>query len=150
MEKTMVLMIGIPASGKSTFYQNKLAKDFVRVNLDTLKTRERENELIDKCFSEGKSFVIDDTNVTRSLRQGFIAWALYHRYHVVGYFMRSRVKECVSRNRQRTGDARVPDTAIANMSNKLQQPRWDEGFDKLYYVEIKDGDYVISEWRKDK
>lgn len=150
MEKTMVLMIGIPASGKSTFYQNKLSEDYVRVNLDTLKTRERESELIDKCFSEGKSFVIDDTNVTKDLRQGFIAWALHHGYRVVGYFMRSRVKECVSRNRQRTREARVPDTAIANMSNKLQQPHWDEGFDELYYVEIKNGDYVISKWREDK
>ena len=72
MEKTMVLMIGIPASGKSTFYQKKLSKDYVRVNLDTLKTRDREYELISKCFYEGKSFAIDDTNVIRQLRQIFM------------------------------------------------------------------------------
>ena len=150
MERTMVLMIGIPASGKSMFYQNKLSKDFIRVNLDTLKTRDRENELIDNCFSEGKSFVIDDTNVTKYLRQGYIGWALHHGYRVVGYFMRSRVKECVSRNRERTGAARIPDTAIASMSNKLQLPSWDEGFDELYFVEIRDGDFTVSEWREDK
>ena len=150
MEKTMVLMMGIPASGKSTFYQKRLSADCVRVNLDTLKTRERENELISRCFSEGKSFAIDDTNVTRALRSGFIVWAKLYGYRVVGYFMRSRVQECVKRNQQRTGDARIPDTAIANMSNKLQIPCRSEGFDELFFVEIKDGDFLIAEWRDDK
>ena len=43
--KRMVIMMGIPGSGKSTFYQRYLRQDFVRVNLDTLKTRHREKLL---------------------------------------------------------------------------------------------------------
>ena len=148
MEKTMVLMIGIPASGKSTFYQNKLSADFVRVNLDTVKTREREYDLICKCFYEGKSFAIDNTNVFKQLRRYYISMAQLMKYRVVGYYMRSSVKECLTRNLQRTGKARVPDHVIEKMARNIQRPCWSEGFDELYYVEIKDGEYVISEWKK--
>jgi predicted ABC-type ATPase len=47
MEKVLVIMMGIQGSGKSTFYHQFLAKDFVRVNLDTLKTRNQEKLLIE-------------------------------------------------------------------------------------------------------
>ena len=148
MDRKMVLMVGIPGSGKSTFYKKILEPDYVRVNLDTLKTRARESALISRCFSEGKSFAIDDTNVTKELREGFISQAKTHGYQVIGYFMRSSVKECVARNHKRTGAARVPDQVVANMSNRLELPSWDEGFDELYYVEITEKGYNISAWRK--
>ena len=148
MEKTMVLMIGIPGSGKSTFYRQRLSTDFVRVNLDMLKTREREKELISRCFSEGKSFVIDDTNVTRQLRESFILPARRQGYRIVGFYMRSSVSECAARNRQRTGAARVPDHVIANMSNRLELPSRSEGFDELYYVELREDAYAVTEWRE--
>jgi len=36
--KTVIILIGIPASGKSTFYE-RYFPEFSRINLDTLKTR---------------------------------------------------------------------------------------------------------------
>lgn len=42
MTMELVLLIGIPGAGKSTFYQRHLAGTHVRVNLDTLKRRPRE------------------------------------------------------------------------------------------------------------
>ena len=53
MQKTMIIMMGLQGSGKSTFYEKYLSKDHVRVNLDTLKTRNKEHLLIDECLSEG-------------------------------------------------------------------------------------------------
>ena len=55
MQKTMAIMMGIQGSGKSTFYSKHLSEDYVRVNLDTLKTRHQESLLIEECFIEGKS-----------------------------------------------------------------------------------------------
>lgn len=52
MDKTIVIMIGLQGSGKSTFYQTHLSVDFVRVNLDTMKTRHQEKLLIDGCICE--------------------------------------------------------------------------------------------------
>ena len=150
MNHTMVLLIGIPGSGKSTFFEKKLAADHVRVNLDTLKTRNREAQLIDICFEERNSYCVDNTNLTREERAKYIEKAKAHGWRVVGYFMKSVLKDCIARNALRTGDARIPAKAVAAMSNRMELPARDEGFDELYFVEIKDRDYVISEWREDK
>ena len=64
--------------------------------------------------------------------------------------MKSVVKDCIARNEQRDGNARLPARAVAAMSNRMALPSRDEGFDELYFVEIKDGDFAVSEWREDK
>ena len=150
MRNSMILLIGIPGSGTSTFFQRKLAADHVRVNLDTLKTRNREARLIDACFGEGKSFCVDNTNLTREERAKYIAKAKANGWQVIGYFMKSVVKDCIARNEQRDGDARLPARAVAAMSNRMELPSRGEGFDELYFVEIRGGDFEVSEWREDK
>lgn len=147
MERTMVLMIGIQGSGKSTFYQKYLADDYVRVNLDTLKTRGREERLISECFQEGKSFAVDNTNPTKADRQRYIPLAKHWGYKIVGYYMGSRLHECIQRNDQRSGRAKIPVTAIAATSKKLQLPSFDEGFDELYYVKNDGQIMTVEEWR---
>lgn len=148
MEKTMVLMIGIQGSGKSTFYHKYLADDYVRVNLDTLKTRHREEQLVSECFREGKCFAVDNTNPTRADRQRYIPLAQYWGYKVVGYFMESKLQACIKRNNQRSGSAKISATAIAATSNKLQLPSFDEGFDELYFVKNDGQRMTIEEWRE--
>lgn len=148
MEKTMIVMIGIQGSGKSTFYHKYLADSYVRVNLDTLKTRHQENLLIAECIRDGKSFAIDNTNPTRADRQRYIPLAQYAGYRIVGYFMESKLKPCIERNSQRTGKEKIPAAAIAATSNKLQIPAYDEGFDELYFVKNDGQTMSIEEWRK--
>ncbi len=150
MRNSMILLIGIPGSGKSLFFQNKLSADHIRVNLDMLKTRKREANLIDTCFAEGRDFCVDNTNLTREEREKYILIAKERGWLVVGYFMKSVLKDCIARNEQREGDAKLPAKAVAAMSNRMELPRQDEGFDELYFVEIKNGRYEISEWRKEK
>lgn len=147
MGKTMVLMMGIQGSGKSTFYQNYLADEFVRVNLDTLKTRHQERLLIADCLETGRSFVVDNTNPTRADRQRYIPLAQYWGYKIVGYFMESKLQVCIARNNQRTENAIIPPGAIAATSNKLQMPSYDEGFDELYFVKNDGQTMTIEEWR---
>ena len=139
-------MMGLQGSGKSTFYTKHLSKDYVRVNLDTLKTRSRERLLMDECMGEGKSFVIDNTNPTRADRARYIALAREQGYHVIGYFMESKIKDCIARNSLREGNARVPNIAIAATSNKLEIPSFDEGFDELYFVKNDGEAMIIEEW----
>lgn len=148
MEKTMVIMMGIQGSGKSTFYHKYLADSFVRINLDTLKTRHQENLLISECIQSGKSFAVDNTNPTREDRQRYIPSAQHAGYKVIGYFMESKLKTCIERNNQRTGLARIPATAIAATSNKLQIPSYDEGFDEIYFVKNDGKTMVIEDWRE--
>ena len=147
MVKTMVILMGIQGSGKSTFYATQLSNDYVRVNLDTLKTRYQEGLLIDKCFNEEKSFAVDNTNPTKEVRAKYINLAKANGYRVIGYFMQSRIKDCIKRNAIREGKARVPEKAIIATSNKLEMPSFEEGFDELYFVMNDDSNITIKEWK---
>ena len=147
MQKTMIIMMGLQGSGKSTFYEKYLSKDHVRVNLDTLKTRNKEHLLIDECLSEGKNFAIDNTNPTRADRARYISLAQENGYYIIGYFMESKIKDCSARNALREGKARVPDCAIAATSNKLEIPSFEEGFNELYFVKNDGEAMIVEKWR---
>ena len=56
--------MGIPGSGKSTFYSQEFFHTHVRVNLDMLCTRNRERRLLDFCFQTIKPLAVDNTKVT--------------------------------------------------------------------------------------
>ena len=148
MDKTLAIIMGIQGSGKSTFYRKHLSKDFVRVNLDTLKTRHQEKLLIEKCLQQGKSFAVDNTNPTKADRQRYIPAAKDAGYRIIGYFMESKLQACIERNNNRTGSARIPAMAIAATSNKLQIPSYDEGFDELYFVKNDGKTMTIENWRE--
>lgn len=144
--KKAIILIGIQASGKSTFYRRKLAEDFVHINLDTLHTRNKERLMLEDCLRKGCSFVVDNTNPTAADREKYITRAKEFGYEIEGYFFRSVIKDCVERNRARQGKARVPDKAIACTSNQLEMPSLREGFDRLYFVRIEENEFVIEEW----
>ena len=145
-QKSMFIMMGIQGSGKSTFCARFLP-DAVRVNLDTLHTRNKEALLIADCLENARDYVVDNTNPAREDRARYIPKAKEAGYRVIGYFMQSRIQDCIQRHAQRTGKVRVPDGAIAMTSNKLEMPSYEEGFDELYYVKNEDDNMEIYEWR---
>ena len=144
-EKTAIIFIGIQASGKSTFYRERF-KDHVHINLDTLHTRNKEKILLQKCVEKGDSFVVDNTNPTKADREKYIQAARDHGYRIHGYYFQSSISDCIARNRKRKGKARIPDQAVASTHRKLELPKYGEGFDALFYVCLKDGNFAISAW----
>ena len=145
--KTAFILIGIQGSGKSEFCRQFLP-NVARINLDSLKTRSNERRAIEECHAHACDYVVDNTNPTRADRERYISAAKANGYQVVGYFMQSWLQECITRNNLREGRAKIPAKAIAATSNRLELPRKDEGFDKLYFVE-NDGTVMrISEWRE--
>lgn len=68
---TMAVMTGIQASGKSTFCKSNLP-GYVRINLDTLHTRNKENLAMDEAFCAKRDIVIDNTNPTAAERRKYI------------------------------------------------------------------------------
>lgn len=144
--KTAYIMIGIQGSGKSTFC-SKFLPDVVRINLDTLHTRNKEALLIADCHEKGCDYVVDNTNPTRKDREKYIQAAKDAGYRVIGYFMQSRLQECIQRNNLREGKEKIPSKAIAMTSNKLEMPSYTEGFDELYFVQNDGRTMTISEWR---
>ncbi len=146
--KTAYIMMGIQGSGKSTFCAKYLS-DVIRINLDTLHTRNKESLLIVDCQIKGVDYVVDNTNPTREDRARYILPAKNAGYHVVGYFMQSRLQECIRRNDLREGKARIPSKAIAMTSNKLEMPSRSEGFDELYFVKNDGETMSVCEWREE-
>ncbi len=147
MNKTIAILMGLQGSGKSTFYKMYLSDNFVRVNLDTLKTRHQEKLLIEECLLNKSNFAVDNTNPTRLDRERYIVPAKEAGYRIIGYFIESKIKDCMQRNSLREGKTRVPEKAIAATSNKLEIPSYDEGFDELYFVKNNGETMTIEEWR---
>lgn len=139
-----VLLIGIPGSGKSSFYRERFFDTHVRISLDMVKTRERERVLAAACLLAGQSFVVDDTNVLRSQRAAFVEPARAAGFRVAGYEMTCDLKRAWMRNRGR-GRRAVPPAGIAAAAKRLQRPTWSEGFDALFSVDADGGGFVVRE-----
>lgn len=148
-EKEAIIFIGIQASGKTSYY-NQYFSEYEHINLDTLHTRNKENIMLLECAEHEKSFVVDNTNPTAKDREKYIEIAKSNGYRVWGYYFCSAIEECKQRNLQREGKAKVPDKALACTHNKLELPKYEEGFDRLYYVHIDNGSFITEEWDAEK
>ena len=81
----MAILVGSPGSGKSTFTFNHL-KDYVRINRDTLKTKEKCLSEAEKNMKLGKNVVIDNTNPTKDDRKPYIDLAVANNYKCICFY----------------------------------------------------------------
>ena len=127
----LILFVGIPASGKTTFYHRVLEdRNLDCVSLDVLGTRARERAAFEAALAARR------------------APAKAAGYRVVGLFFQSVVADCLARNEQREGKARVRPQAVHGMSGQLELPSFDEGFHQLFFVRIADGLFEIEPWKE--
>ncbi|MBP1046639.1 AAA family ATPase [Enterococcus sp. BWM-S5] len=146
----VILLMGLQASGKSTFYKEHFSDSHLRVNLDMLHTRNKEKRLLLTCLEISQSVVIDNTNPTKLDRQRY--FELLDRADVtfIGYYFQSKLTDCLKRNQQRTGKAHLPEIALKATAAKLELPSFDEGFSELYYVtQTADQAFSIKEWENE-
>ena len=148
-EKTAIIFIGIQASGKSTFYRERLS-GLVHISLDELNTRNKERLLLTECIENGRSFVIDNTDPEPADRQRYIEPARAAGYRIVGCYFSSSISECIARNALREGKARIPEKGIAATHKKLVLPSYDEGFDELYFVKTADDGFICERWEQNE
>ena len=72
-----------------------------------------------------------------------------NKYKVIGYYFQSKIEDSIDRNNARIGKEKIPEIGIKGTFNKLEIPSVNEGFDELYYVEIKDDKFVIKDWQNE-
>lgn len=145
-----VIFIGIQATGKSTFYTQRFAETHVRISLDMLKTRPREERLLLQCIRERKPFVVDNTNVLVRERSRYISAAKGAGYMVIGYYFETDLADALERNNQREGKAAIPWKGVVAKFRAMQRPRYAEGFDRLFLVRIgAGGEFVVRDWQED-
>jgi predicted kinase len=151
----IVILIGLQASGKSTFFRTCLAATYEYISKDQMRNNKhpgrRQAQLIEEALQKGHSVVIDNTNPTVEVREPLIGLGRMYGAEITGYYFKSQVRQCLERNRLREGMARVPDVAIYTTAKKLVPPSYKEGFDKLFYVRITgDTTFEIQEWKEDQ
>ncbi len=129
-----VIFIGIQGAGKSTFYLDRFFHTHVRINLDMLRTRKRENLLLHACFAGGQRFVVDNTNPDQKAREKYLSGAKTAGFRAIAYYFDISPDDALPRNAQRTGKARVPEKAIHATHRKLEIPSKNEGFQEVYRV----------------
>lgn len=140
-----IIFCGLQGSGKSTFYSQRFANTHVRLNLDMLRTRHREDIILHACLAAQQPVVIDNTNPLPQQRRRYAALARAAGFTVAGYFFDATAAECAARNAARPEPARVPSLAIWGTAKKLVPPTKDEGFDALYRVLIEGAEFRLEE-----
>lgn len=132
----LIIFTGVQASGKSSFYLLNLHHSHLRINLDMLKTRHRENLIFEACLAGQAKCVIDNTNPTREDRARYIQRALDAGFKVIAYYFETDLSSTLERNSYRIGKANIPEVGVRATYKKLEMPTLEEGFTEIYVVKI--------------
>lgn|SRR5579862_258085 len=147
----VVLSIGLPGSGKSTWFKRHsilpLSSDMVRILLFDDVTEQRYQDLV---FSTLRTMLrarllarrqwnyVDATNLSPHERRSWIKLANDFGYEAHAVFFDVPPEVCIERNRRR--ERNVPEDVMQRMANKLRPPKFEEGFAKITVVRLKKKD----------
>ncbi len=145
---TVVLAIGLPGSGKSSWFKRHnirpLSSDLLR---ELLFDDAQEQRFQDLVFSNLRSMLkarliarrpmnyVDATNLTPQDRQSWIKLAKDYGYDVQGVFFDVPLEVCMERHERR--GRLVPEEIMRRMAGKLKAPTFGEGFSKITVVRVK-------------
>jgi len=144
----VVLAVGLPGSGKSSWFKRHnitpLSSDVLRTMLFDDPTEQRFQDLV---FSNLRSMLkarliarrptnyVDATNLTPQERNNWVKLAKDFGYEAQAVFFDVPLDVCIERHNRR--DRIVPEDVMRKMSAKLKAPTFDEGFAKITVVRVK-------------
>ena len=147
----VVLSIGLPGSGKSTWFKRHnilpLSSDMVRILLFDDVTEQRYQDLVfstlrsmlrARLLAKRPSNYLDATNLSPHERRSWIKLAHDFGYEVHAVFFDVPPEVCMDRNRRR--ERNVPEDVMQRMAAKLRPPKFEEGFAKITVVRLKKKD----------
>jgi predicted kinase len=129
-----VIFVGLQGSGKTTYFNDHFATTHEHVSRDVQKTAEREAQVIRECLRLERSFVIDNTNITKAARAAYIRQAKAAGFRVVSYFFATPVRMAIGRNNHRKDKKAIPVPAILRSAKQLEPPVVEEGFDEIVTI----------------
>lgn len=125
----IIIMMGFPGSGKSTFAKKICENDnYVHIEGDVYKTPAN---MIKKAFEyipHGKSIVFDATNGTIAKRKEYVDFAKKVNYSVRCIHLSCSSDVAYSQNVKRENNKIVPKIAYHLYSKMFEEPSENEGF----------------------
>jgi AAA domain len=103
-----VVLCGIQASGKTSFYVERFLETHVRISLDLFRTRHREEVFLLACLQTRQPFAVDKTNPTADERRRYVQPALELGYRVDAYWFDIAPREAIARNAKRPEGRQIP------------------------------------------
>jgi predicted kinase len=144
----VVLAIGLPGSGKTTWFKRRsvtpMSSDMLRTILFDDITEQRYQGLV---FSTLRSLLrarliakmpwnyVDATNLSPHERRQWIKMAKSFGYDVQAVFFDVPLAVCMERNSKR--ERQVSDEVMQKMAERLRPPSFKEGFSKITVVRVK-------------
>lgn len=150
----LIMMIGIPGSGKSTWVKNNFP-DIIPVSRDAIRFEildkrggeyfDYEDEVFDKFIHQiisslatDEVTIADATHLTKKARAKVLNKVAKFADEIEAIVMDVHLLTAVERNDMREGRAFVPRGVIRRMYFQMETPMKEEGFDKITFIREDD------------
>lgn len=135
----LAVLVGLQASGKSTFYRQRLSGDHKLVSKDLFprgarRKQERQMRLVAEALGAGRSVAVDNTNPSPEEWAPLVAAGHAYGATVTAYWFPPDPPGSLARNAAREGRDRVPDVGIHATVRRLCRPSRADGFDAVREV----------------
>jgi len=139
----MIVLVGVPGAGKSTYSAKLKSQGFVVINQDTIGNRQKCLIATRLALGEGKSVVIDRTNVSRKQRKIFLDIARVYGVPCHCEVLQTPINVCLDRVKPRKNHPTMLEEMTDEEKSEIVQffttqyetPAYSEGFHAIRYLD---------------
>ena len=137
----LIILVGLPGSGKSYFSENvaTLDKNIVVISQDTIGSKTKcEEEFMKAIKSKNKKIIVDKCNPTIINRQSWTDYAMINKKDAVIIYFDYPLEMCITRVKDRVGHPTIKfgrgESIVKTFHKQLQAPTEKEGFKKIITI----------------